>query len=1276
MLKNKLVIATTLVLAFSAACVKRKNDVNKVAPDAYIAKSELENKTYSFSKTVSGANEELDARGVIPGFHSDMGFVRFVVTEKELQVRRVDEVNRDEESASVVAAFPIEKHFDIQRSKNDFGEETNQIEENTEKPWNQRAYMRVGWGQNSIKSTSLNKIFGAEVVEEDSTVVSELQKEMGLISYNIDATVQFDPNADTKGNGDEYDGGYGALRAQIKYAFMEVRPSDFSKVAKREMPNDEFKRFGYFRTFENFINPDKGITVSGKKHWANKFNVCENNAKTKGLSCATNKIVYVVNKGFDDEFLPLAKESVRQWNETFKKALDRKDDVVVFDDSVRPEIGDPRYNMIAGINERVPTGLLGVSQTINNPHTGETLSARASVYMGTVKLLGGIAAEQLDIIEKEDGIMAAPASLAGSSAPRVKMSAPVTGMQLNKQKKVVRGLKAQAVTKSVRGGVRALRTMQATLPRSSLQMSEKKIAALKSMPSLFSPSDIAWTRGGASKGQSALARNLNQLAGLFDSHNHMETEKQNLAHDAENGIHYAENVESAIQNYIAKFRAANPNLSGDELRDALKKHVRKLVFYQTLLHEMGHNFGLRHNFGSSADRKNYTDEFWKLEKQIQETKLDPSMTPGDKAALTSQLKMEQGGWDYTSVMDYTDEFYELQGGPGKYDVAAVRFGYNGSIDTKADPITGVVRDLKFCTDHQVLEDVLCQRFDKGATYNEIIAKLAERYHVNYALRNFRRDRVSFGSIGGYMNAIIGRFMLPIRQAVDEFIYQLVFSPSNPGGQGACQFGNIARSIEVGEMANFCDPQVVQDYADKGLTLSSDGDLGIFLRNPDTFEFLKDPSEYEPLGFADTLLASDEATNFFVGVLGTPEPGDFIAMPDQSAYKLVSLPKVSNDETQNIEQFKQANGVDEDTEDLRARIVSLRAGPQAKGYMSTVDRNNFDQIERIGFIHDKIAAILMMTYTGLPILKYEEAQLNLNLYSAFQSKATTLGVFNALSNSEQYFTLQPVKLRSGEVVAASAPAAESIDTQVIPVIYSLLDFVRMEDQSFVDKMRICNDGDARCKDGLGIGAVSMVSISGQEEFKAVQVPDGDSLAVTLISRGSDASKSRVQAVNDLIHKADVLNLLKDEAVTKSADKKKSRKDWEDLIKKAAPKAQKTLDTYLGEGSRKNQPTLWQLIMDEGAKGESADPDLAIQIQGLMGELSPQIEMFIMLSVTGPDAENVLTSTQKVLAEMKAVNDLTVRSVASSQIYQTSTDALTTIDRQARVVRDIMSRLGLQ
>jgi len=59
-------------------------------------------------------------------------------------------------TGTIVAAFKIAKHFDVRREYNpQTGEESNVVVENdNDRPWNEREYMRVDWSKNLVESTN------------------------------------------------------------------------------------------------------------------------------------------------------------------------------------------------------------------------------------------------------------------------------------------------------------------------------------------------------------------------------------------------------------------------------------------------------------------------------------------------------------------------------------------------------------------------------------------------------------------------------------------------------------------------------------------------------------------------------------------------------------------------------------------------------------------------------------------------------------------------------------------------------------------------------------------------------------------------------------------------------------------------------------------------------------------------------------------------------------------------------------------------------------------
>ncbi|MBM4364169.1 MAG: hypothetical protein FJ104_15930, partial [Deltaproteobacteria bacterium] len=103
------------------------------------------------------------------GSYSGLERVRWEITEKLLLARRAypegdgatDRGNAGPPDGTILAAYPIESHFDVQRSYNpQTGEELNVVEENTtDRPWQERSHFRVDWSMNQVETANWTDLF-------------------------------------------------------------------------------------------------------------------------------------------------------------------------------------------------------------------------------------------------------------------------------------------------------------------------------------------------------------------------------------------------------------------------------------------------------------------------------------------------------------------------------------------------------------------------------------------------------------------------------------------------------------------------------------------------------------------------------------------------------------------------------------------------------------------------------------------------------------------------------------------------------------------------------------------------------------------------------------------------------------------------------------------------------------------------------------------------------------------------------------------------------------
>jgi hypothetical protein len=113
-------------------------------------------------------------------------------------------------------------------------------------------------------------------------------------------------------------------------------------------------------------------------------------------------------------------------------------------------------------------------------------------------------------------------------------------------------------------------------------------------------------------------------------------------------------------------------LDWELVRDALAHPM----FHGLTLHEIGHTVGLRHNFSGSFDAVNYHSEYWRL-RSADGTLRPRAWDPITQAEMDGRILEQQ----YSTVMDYGINFVVTDAvGLGHYDFAAIKMGYGDMVE--------------------------------------------------------------------------------------------------------------------------------------------------------------------------------------------------------------------------------------------------------------------------------------------------------------------------------------------------------------------------------------------------------------------------------------------------------------------------------------------------------------------------------------------------------------------------------------------------------------------
>lgn len=714
------------LLLFAAACTKE-------LPYQYVVKQKNQSKSFlpenveyigvsSSDLTNRGSPE---AAGALPYWQGTEKRVTFKFTEKDLQVLEIapptasasSEINR-----RLVLSIPIE-HVDYRCQTDTRGECLNKEEANNDIPWQQRTqfipdFDGVKVVEASLLPIEMDKVFGQSCYEESSS---------RFVGYEItEEALNFQVEKVFKGNllclavkGASIQS-LSDLTTTIIYHHSFVRADRLASKDYQPVtyPSVDDGTFGFFTSQLSIPDVDQNQTAGGQITYMNRWN-------------PDRKVIkYSLSKAFSNpKYQPLiaaTKVAFERLNAGLASAgVDLR---LILGEPSDQAPGDIRNSMIVLVEDPIAAGPLGYGPSVADPRTGEIVSGRVVMYLGN--LIQQTKYTYDEVLRAHQADLRAAAKASSKAATQTSSTASTKTSS------------DQASAESDTAFIKSTAFLQSLSP---IELGLSSILKVEDFPGFAGGINLGSQP--RSHFEAEPTRFNMDIGKSFDSF--LKTQVSDLSSDGVDALaamskfcnypaelfNFNQVVEKGLKNQLDSMKSWEQLSSGE--KQAVIDLIIPEIWLPVMIHEMGHNLGLRHNFAGSRDKVNfYSNE------ELQ------------KLGVTNLVP-------YSSVMDYSKTDLNALPTLGKYDIAALKFGYRREVETTSGEIIHLdsdlqtffdktakgkqpeLRDYAFCTDEHVENNLTCKRFDEGTTRVEIVQSLIDSYHDFYQRRNLRNQMASF-----------------------------------------------------------------------------------------------------------------------------------------------------------------------------------------------------------------------------------------------------------------------------------------------------------------------------------------------------------------------------------------------------------------------------------------------------------------------------------------------------------------------------------------------------
>ena len=575
----------------------------------------------------------------------------------------------------------------------------------------------ISWVDYRLKSQGSDKALKAEKTNERSYA------ERSYLELSLAGTKAKSTSAQGSGNirllnveiDENYFGytllvGAGTAGAKIRFSFLRSGAKYRAGYTARPHFKPDRKVFGFFTTSRPFIADWEYSTEQDfdRRVMMNRFN-------PRNISPDVGEIQFHFSANTPAWLRDVGTAAVDAWDKAFQEAFKgsgRTMRVTLGKGDV--QLGDLRYNVINLIDQLQESNLFGFGPSISDPDSGEIISATSNVHVGSIRS-SVISAIRAYLVNRAEGR---------------KMTSYT---EVPTQVEVI-----EPMSRKLLGNVKPMdgRALMSSAPNARAMHDLTNAAELRR----------ELEKGIAGEFGHQMRRCQNQAAVKFTA---LDRDIRTQCPEVEVEAEKLKGTLSQSQRFVETDGLDKAML------DACATRIIRTKVLGTLIHEMGHNIGLRHNFKGSIDKENFSS--------------------GGKVKTSS-------------IMEYTTFSQEelLEAGP--YDVAAVRFGYAERVELSDRSVQAIdsqkplasslegkyLKRYLFCTDEDrfLSMDPLCNYHDAGTTPLEVVQNYIQEYNDGYWTRNIRRDLRSGRSaelLASYHRRAVFQ---PLKRMYDEWRYRV------------------------------------------------------------------------------------------------------------------------------------------------------------------------------------------------------------------------------------------------------------------------------------------------------------------------------------------------------------------------------------------------------------------------------------------------------------------------------------------------------------------------